>query len=704
MHHYHNHIDPMNPKQLRKLAEDVLEKKESLKSENFEALGTEEIKQMFHELRVHQIELEMQNEELMRAEIELMASQERYFNLYELAPAGYMTLSQKGIILQCNLAATTMVGYSRSKLIGLPISRIIYKEDEPIYYSKLKELWLTNNQQSFELRLQKKDGVELWANFTIAESQSDDLEMTTRVIMSDISSRKLMEESLIESEKRYKSLFNYAGVAIAYYQLNGTVISYNQIAANHLGGLPEEFAGRSVYELLSQSEADLCMKRIAETILSDKAMEYEDYFSVSEGDLWLLHTFSKVFDKNGCVTGIQVISKDITELKNKAIELQVAKDHAEVANASKSQFLSNMSHEMRTPMNGILGALQLLEMTDLSEEQKELTQIAHIGSEGLLVLISDILDFSVIEAGVVKFEKMPFGLETLIQETFALFNLSLKSKNIELTKTIEKGIPEILLGDPFRLRQILSNLIGNAIKFTRSGQIEVCVMPFVEQSVNKTTLHFSVKDTGIGIHSDLLSGLFDRFNQGDNSNTRQYGGAGLGLSICKGLIEKSGGAIWVESELGMGSTFHFTFGFETQTDPEMIKKLPHSCKVTTDNKKNPNILLVEDNLDSQNVVRLYALKRNWNLIIVESGYTALKIVKEKAFDVILMDVQIPDLDGIEVTRKIREMALPKYTPIIALTAHALNGDRERCLSVGMDDYLVKPVDLHVLEHAIYQWL
>lgn len=265
-------------------------------------------------------------------------------------------------------------------------------------------------------------------------------------------------------------------------------------------------------------------------------------------------------------------------------------------------------------------------------------------------------------------------------------------------------MPNHLLGDSYRLRQILTNLIGNGIKFTASGHIEIEVILLDKTSATAGTIQFAIKDTGIGICRGALDSLFDRFNQADNSNTRRYGGTGLGLAICKGLVENMGGNIWVKSEQGKGSIFYFTCDLEIQDSHIDQCVLSNKAESKLSDSKKTSILLVEDNGDSQHVIQLLSRKVGWDLTVVENGNHAITTLAAKAFDVVLMDLQMPYMDGYETTRRIRQLDTSKDIPIIALTAHAFEGNRESCLQIGMNDYLTKPVNFKELQQKIKQWM
>lgn len=389
-------------------------------------------------------------------------------------------------------------------------------------------------------------------------------------------------------------------------------------------------------------------------------------------------------------------------VKERTAELSKAKYEAENASREKDKFLANMSHEIRTPMNAIIGMAQLLKETQLTEHQTKFVNSINFASDTLLSLINDILDFSKIEAGMIDFEDRPFALDELMNEVLEITSFKCENSKVQLEKHVDKAVPTIISGDKYRLNQILINLLSNAVKFTHEGRILLNIK-LRNETKEEVLLEFSVKDTGIGIPQDKINSIFDGFTQASSDTTRKYGGTGLGLTIVKSLVELQNGELNVKSTEGLGSTFIFTLPFKKNPDTEGTSK---GSSEALQNLEGIKILVVEDNELNQFLIQSLLQKHKADVHVVCDGVAAVDAFDNDSYDIILMDIQMPNMDGYEATRKIRSNFGKKKTaiPIVAMTAHALVGEKEKCIAAGMDDYITKPIKVSELLKCIHRAL
>ncbi|EHQ89986.1 PAS domain S-box protein [Desulfosporosinus youngiae] len=627
---------------------------------------------------------------------EALESLKRYQLLSKNANDIILFIDMDGRIIEANKAAVNAYGYTYEELSSINIRDI---RDNWAY---TKEQMEQANQTGlfFETVHYCKDG----SRFPVEVSSRGTTMGNKRILLSiirDITDRKKTEKKIFESQAKYRSLFMNMHSAYAYckviyneYKIPTDLefIEVNEAYEKMFGITKKYIIGRlytDLFHLNNNMFTDI-IRKYAHNLLRGESV-YIDQIYLDAANRWCsVSVYSP--ENNHIVT----IITDITHMKESENQLKRAKEAAEAANKAKSEFLANMSHEIRTPLNGMIGMLDLTLLTDLNYEQHDNLITAKACANSLLEIINDILDFSKMEAGKFSIETINFDLKELIEGIVKMHSPRIEEKGLELNYTFSSTIPQFLVGDPNRLRQVLNNLISNAMKFTESGDITLKVRK-VEERGKEHELLFSVSDTGIGIASENIEQIFKNFVQIDGSFTKKFGGTGLGLAISKQLIEIMGGKIWAESEKGKGSTFYFSLKFKMGSPMAENNRQSPILKAA-----NPtSVLLVEDDAINQKVIAKMLKEKGHRVETASNGKEALGLFKPGVYDVILMDIQMPEMDGIEASKKIREMEDPgNYIPIIAMTAYALQGDRERFLALGMDGYVSKPIQMGELFYTI----
>ena len=635
---------------------------------------------------------------------------------------GVITTDEKGSIVLLNKSAEELTGWSYLEAQNKPLDeifKIIDKKNnetiENLFIKVMKDKTTTGLKNNSALIA--RDGSEKFISASIAPLRDKENNIIgVVVVFRDITRIKKMESELVAAHQRFLDIIEFLPDATFVIDHNEKVIAWNRAMEKITGVNKSEIIGTGNYACSVPFYGTRRPLLIDLILTSDEEIEKQYKVVVHEGNSIVTEAFAPslfggngaylyaraapLIDKEGNLVGAIESITDITKHKQFQMDLQSAKESAVEANRAKSEFVANMSHEIRTPLNGIIGMTDLTLLTELTDEQRENLDIAKTCAESLHNIINDILDFSKIEAGKMIIEKMEFNIRSITENIVKAHLAYIGKKVVNLTYHIDQDIPNILVGDPGRLQQVINNLVGNAVKFTEKGEIVIRIEKNLMLD-NQIQLKFSVADSGIGIAEEEMDMLFKSFSQVDGSITRKYGGTGLGLAISKRLVEMMGGVIWVESQKGKGSTFYFSspFGFINDAAYRLWDK--PQAEVSKPNIIL-NVLIVEDDNNNQKVTSKLLEKRGHKYEIANNGKEALEVLENRDFDLILMDIQMAELDGIETTKIIRdkEKDNKRRIPIIALTAHALYGDRERFLSAGMDDYVSKPIKMQEFFDAI----
>ncbi len=646
----------------------------------------------------------------------------------------------QGRVVLCNRAFEEVTEYSSAELNGKIFFDVLVSPDtRELSRRRLEHAISARLATSFENEWITKSGQTRRISFSNIPMVNGAGEVQYYIVTGiDISDRLRTDQELLKSEIQFRSIWEASCEPMFLTDGTGTIVKVNAAFAALLNTDPIALEGLNLPALFHPAERE----ELREYLRARYASGIKEHFF--EREMHFLHGRSGIFENS--VTRVDIpgqppqmlgILRDVTEQRKNADELARAKEAAEAANrdliaanrnleetgrlaremadraealsAAKSDFLANMTHEVRTPLNGILGMTGLALETQLQSDQREYLELVKSSAEALLSLVNDVLDFSKYEVGKLGLDCVEFSLRELVRDVLRPLALRASASGLAFESTIDDRVPERLFGDPLRISQVLRNLAGNAIKFTNSGQVSVNVCAdSIERS--KVTLQLSVVDTGIGIPAEKHRMIFEPFTQADGSTTRKYGGTGLGLSICSGLVELMGGRIWVESEPGQGSAFHFTVPLELA---QANQPAPSPSAIAGERfkpdraKRKLRILVAEDNSVNQRLAARLLEREGHSVTIAGSGQEALESFERhqrelNQFDLIFMDVQMPDMDGLQATARIREneRGSGHRVPIVAMTAQAAESDRLRCLESGMDAYVTKPVHVPDLMRMI----
>ncbi len=700
-----NKMDSSDFKELRRRAEELLEKR----SREAPRSHTHEMFELINELEAHQAELEVQNEELKRSQQELAELHQEYENLYELAPCGYLTLNHKGIVTWANLTAVGLLEVERNLLCSSSFSRLIAPGWEGDFLTALRKTGETGEKQSIELplRTSSRQSVQVWADIAADRDESGKV-VQWCIVLVDVSEKMQAEKGLREQKNKLQTLLDQTSEMLFVHDFEGNILEVNQRAM--------ELTGYSRQELLSMRIADLdpdYHEREAggafwNCLAKEEPLTFEARHKRKDGTAFPVEVTVSHVELGGALR-VMALVRDITERKQYEASLIRAKQYAEEASSAKSDFLARMSHEIRTPMNSILGMLRLVLSNDMPDKQRERIEVAKGSAESLLWLLNDLLDLSRIEAGRFSLHKKEFRPRQLLHNAIKEMELLASEKGVSLSMSVDRELPTNLVGDPYRLKRILINLLSNAVKFTDEGWIslearQLSMAPCLDNGhLLTTTVLFKVVDTGKGIPPEHLNAIFESYEQGVNAAHSAEQGAGLGLAICKKLTEQMEGAIWAESEPGAGSVFYVRIPLET--DGEIAEEAEPCSEGETGQELPPlRILLVEDERMNQIFTVDLLSSKGHQVEIAEDGKQALDLLSRKSYDVVLLDVRLPVMDGIETAMRIRTadpVEMNPGIPIVGLSAHAASEQElQRFRNAGFNEYVTKPVSFEKLFDAL----
>jgi len=644
-----------------------------------------------------------------RVEKELLESREIFRVVFDNSALAITVTNKDEKIIAWNPFTETMLGMEKKDLFNKAVKDLY----PPAEWRRLRSLRIRRKGllSGIETKIIDKNGNIVEVNLSVSILKDYAGNITGAIgIMRDITQQKIAERKLKESENKTRIILDHSAAAITLTDQEERIISWNKFTEQLLGMKRKDLYMKPVSSLYPKEE----WQKIRRENIRKSGARYQLETKVIRKDGKIIDVGLSVNilkDTNGDILGSVGMFQDITEFKRIQQTLLQAKMAAEEASIAKSMFLANMSHEVRTPMNAIIGMIDMTLDTDLNDEQADNLKTAKDAADNLLSLLNDILDLSRVEAGKINLESIEFNLHNVLLSVQKGLAVLARKKNLDLRLVIDDNVPDALQGDPIRLRQIIINLINNAIKFTSKGFVELKAS-LVNRKEDEGEFMFSVTDTGIGIPREKQDMIFEPFTQADDSTTRKYGGTGLGLAISKRLVEMMNGHIGVESEVGQGSRFYFTVKLKirkkaqlkpltielTEEKEETLSKSPVEslAKPTVPQPQTSpiKILIAEDNLINLKIAVKMLEKQGWPVTAVENGQQVLDILQKQEFDVILMDVQMPVLDGWKATQQIREneKTSGRHIPIIAMTAHAMEGDEQKCLSAGMDGYVSKPID------------
>ena len=622
--------------------------------------------------------------------------------LIQASPVAIAITDREHKIRLINPAFTRIFGYKLNESLGQPIVDLIVPVDEETIFRMSARKIVGGAVVYGTLRRKHKNGAPVYVETYAVPINGSGAHCGDIVVYNDVTERVTTEMALRQSEEVFRMLSATVPVGIFCTDEYGTPTYVNRRLTELTGVTSEQSRSNRWAESIHPDDRDRAVQLWNNAVLEgDELVDQHRIIRPDGVVIWVAARAQWARTPDGKRLSFVGIVEDVTALRAAHENMKLAKEAAEAASKAKGEFLANMSHEIRTPLNGIIGMTELTLETDLTPDQREYLDTVKFSADSLLTVINDILDFSKIEAGKLEMEAVDFDLGECLGAVIRTLWLRATEKHLALGCKIAKDVPAIVCGDPTRLTQVVINLLGNAIKFTEMGRVSLEV--HMESAHDKDLLlHFTIADTGIGIPPEKQELIFAPFAQADTSTTRRFGGTGLGLSISMRLVNMMGGKIWLESEMGAGTKFHFTAQFRRAKEPSGARGTVTSILTSG---AGTRVLVVDDNPVNQALAAKLLEKRGYSPTVANNGLQALTTLQNETFEIVLMDVQMPEMDGFEATAEIRrrEAKVGGHQFIVAVTAHAMKGDRERCLEAGMDSYLTKPIRPDALDAVLGEY-
>lgn len=626
---------------------------------------------------------------------------QEFKTIFDTAKDGLAILDLQSNFVEFNKAYLALTGYTRTELLKKSCIEMSVPEDVERVKAVISEVLKNGSMSNFEKSYIRKDGSIITINTAIALMPDKEHLL---VSSKDVTADKLLRNELIKAEKKFHTIFEESLDGIVLLDIETqTFIDYNAKTLEMYGYTEKEFKALAPkdFDILHDEEQVI---KTQHEIFKKGWDRFTTQHITKSGDILDIVVSARILEVDNAKV-LYISFHDITQQKEQMKQLMDAKEEAEKANKAKSEFLANMSHEIRTPMNAIIGMSELALSEGVTGKVENYIKKVNFASKRLLSIINDILDFSKIESGKLNLSPIHFQLKDIIASTLNLIREACVVKDIKTHVKIEKDVPMFYFADSLRLGQVLTNLLNNGVKFSNPNGGVTLHISLVKILDNHALLLFSITDNGIGISETDQNNLFQPFSQADSTTTRKFGGTGLGLVISKNIVQMMGGDIWVESKEGKGSIFSFTVNMQL-SDSSSLSKEEHKNNLDTINPNliNANILLVEDNDLNQELAYDLLTKKGMNVTIATNGAEALELAKKTIYDCILMDIQMPVMDGFEATRKIREIEAYKIVPILAMSANAMDDDRKNALTAGMNDHIAKPIIPEIMFSILEQWI